>query len=421
MSAIYLYLDEGPAPPPVASMGIAGLTQGTGELRPIQLLVGPATTGAAPGRDITLRVALDTIRVEETGDHESATMSFEVLDKDLAFAALRGEWRVLFRDGGEPLFRGFMRRVSTQVEAIHGGISVECDDVGQVLDSCIITASGVSRKAGESDKARIQWLFGAGWAEALIAEGLGSDWSKVRTLRSSMPRQSFPARLTLRQALERILGAASDSSGYYVDMAGRLHTFDDDHKESEQVAPYEVNVAHAPAEDEVAPEDFEHAWDSSKRRSGLYVQGANAAGSGYVSERSLGMAGPYGADLYGRRDGYASAPDADTRSKRDTYAKAVLRDVRNPVPSGSFSVSGSSVENASGQTWHAGQLLYVTSPMHGLAGAGTDAGPWAGSDAAGAALQPFRIVRVTTTYLNGLGDRRKVIEYGSRRRGAGAG
>lgn len=365
--------------------------------------------------DITLKVPWESYRIEETGNHESASATFEITDKTLAHTALRGEWRVLVLDAGEPLFRGFMRRVSTEVESIYGGIVVECDDVGSVLDTAIITTAGVTRKAGESDKARIQWLFGQGWAEALAAEGLGADWSKVRTLQSSMPKQTFPPRLTLRQALERILGAASESSDYYVDMAARLHTFDDDHTESDQPAPFEVKAQPTPGAGAIAPEDFDHSWDSEKRRSGLYIQGANAAGSGYVTDRSLGMVGPYSADLFGRRDGYASAPDANTSSKRNTYAKAVFRDIRNPVPQGTFSVTAENVVNGSGVTWHAGQLLYVTSAPHGLSGSSADAGPWAGSDG-GIALQPFRIMRVTTTFLNGKGDKRKVIEYGSRRR-----
>lgn len=165
----------------------------------------------------------------------------------------------------------------------------------------------------------------------------------------------------------------------------------------------------------IAPESFRFRWDSTGRRSGYYVHGANAAGSGYVTDRSLGMRGPWSADLYGRSDDYLSAPDADTRAKRDRVAKATLRDTRNPVPSGSATFTGEDrVVNASGTRWRAGQLVYVTSEMHGLSGRGTDPGPWAGKDG-GLSLQPFRITRTSTRWLAGGTQRAVEVEFGWRR------
>jgi hypothetical protein len=101
-------------------------------------------------------------------------------------------------------------------------------------------------------------------------------------------------------------------------------------------------------------------------------------------------------------------------AKRNRYAKAVLNDIRNPYPQGSFTVSDTHITNG-GITWHGGQLVYITSTEHGLRGRNTDLGPWAGSNG-GRVLQPFRIMRVTTTYVNGKGDRQMVCEIGGRRR-----
>ena len=386
-------------------------TQGVGASLPVQVLVGPGNVTGAPSIDITRVVDIDSLRVEETGTLEAATLDMTIKDHALLLRLMRGEWKVLVQHLGEPVFRGFVREPEPEVVVRWPMINCSAVDVGTLMDRSIVTSS-VTRKAGESDKARLMWLFDA-FGSSLANEGL-TRWAGVQVLNDNMPKQTFPTRLTLRQAIERILGAASDSADYYLDYRPSLVTWDDDHPLSEE-APWDVNLDPAPSSTQLAPEQFRFRWDSTGRRSGYYVQGANAVGSGYVTDRSLGMRGPWSADLYGRSDDYLSAPDADTQTKRDRVAKATLRDTRNPVPSGSATFTGEDrVVNGSGKRWRAGQLVYVTSAMHGLNGRLTDPGPWAGKDG-GLALQPFRITRATTTWLAGGTQRSVEVEFGWRR------
>lgn len=382
-------------------------SQAAGDSRPVQVLVGPPT--ASPSIDITQYVDIDTLRVEETGIHDSASLDMRIKDDSLAYKVIRGEWKVRVQHLGIPMFLGYIRQPRREVVVRWPFINCSAIDVGSALDRCIIKTTGIKRTKKESDKARIQWLVDT-FGQPLVREGLTS-WSRVQVLSSSLPDQTFPPRLTLRQAIERVLGAASESSDYYVDYVPRLHTFDDSNTESDLTAPFDVALDSTLSGSEVAPEDFEFEWDSSNRRSGFYVQGANSAGSGYVTDQSLDMAGPWSASLFGASDDYLSAPDADTRAKRDRVAKAALRDTRNPIPRGSFAITGSI---GTGARWQAGQLLYVRSAMHGLNGRSADDGPWAGSSG-GIALQPFRIVRITTTWFAGGNSQRLEIEFGGRR------
>ena len=141
-----------------------------------------------------------------------------------------------------------------------------------------------------------------------------------------------------------------------------------------------------------------------------YVQGRNSAGSGWYSDADL-LSGPHSIYLFGLRSAYIQAPDADTQDKAIRVASLALSDTRNPVPRGSFSTYVGRDETR----FRGGQLIYVTSAIHGLNGSAADAGPWAGAyGGAGDQLQPLRIVSVTTRYLNGLGDRLQEVEFGGR-------
>lgn len=407
---------------------------------PINILIGPPTGGTA--RDVTNSIAWDTIRVEESGNQEGATFEASLLDRDRSFAAMRGRWRIrvdwrnpvsgLF----EPMFLGIITTPTPEIQAIYGELAIHAVDVGTLMDRCFIGKKDVVRKSGESDKARIQWLFGGleaadgvKVAQPLISAGL-AHWGKVQTLRADMPRQTFPAQLSLRQALERVLSQASDddTADYFMDAYPRLWTFDRATMASVlDSAPYDINAAHTlgagpPAE--VAPEsDPRVEWDSDGQVTGLHVTAATPKlsrtywDSDPFSALSSGLPGPYGVALFGRLMKAVSAPDADTAAKVQRFVRAALRDTRNPVPRVSFAVTGTSCYDSTGKRWRAGQRVYVTSPVHGLNGRSTDAGPWAGSGgSASAQLQPFRIKRVTTTFESGAGTMRQEVEAGGRRK-----
>ena len=414
-------------------MPATGQGSGTGS-PPVNILIGRN----APTTDVTNLIDVSSLRIEETGNQAGATLDAVLLDRSQTFAQMRGEWRIVVNwknpvtGHWRPMFRGFIRSPSPEAKAIYGELAVHAEDCGGLLDRLVVGRQGVGRPAGESDKKRIQWLFGGlehadgvKVAQPLLAEGF-ADWSKVQVLNADMPKQRFGPRLTLRQALERILSQASDSADYFIDHEPRLWTFDSDTAAAVlDTAPYAIHMTAHPGAGKVAPHDLVVEWDTDNLWTGYYASGASPKVSGlYVDSNhfdslSTGdLPGPYGVHLFGRRIGNFNAPDADTKAKVQRAVKAALRDTRNPVPRVTFSVEGTSCyEAGTGDRWRGGQRLYITSVVHGLNGSGADAGPWAGSDgSAGALLQPFRIKRVTTSFLSGKGDMRCEVEAGGRRK-----
>lgn len=391
---------------------------------PLNVAMGPSSP-AGEFRNLIDLEAPPTF--EESGTFESATASMRLRDKALAYTAMRGEWHleVTWRPTGEQLFRGLIRTPSRQLVVREHGIDIQADDISVLLDRCVITKEGLTRPAGEGLRARIAWLFGemthgdGAWAGTRVAQPLlaaGFDYTThVQALDTNLPKQNFPARLTLRQALERILGGVgsagdSNSVNYYVAWP-YLHVFDDDNPESSRTAPFDINTAHSPGAGKVAPEDLVVDWDTSRLVNGYYVRGKSKAVSRLYTDQDL-LAGPWSVNLFGLRTAYLDGPDADTDAKVKRLARAALRDTRNPVPRISFKLSGSSKVPSGGDRWQGGQLLYITSPGHGLNGSGTDAGPWAGA----IPLQPLRLARVTTRVISGDGEREIEVEAGGRKR-----
>jgi hypothetical protein len=373
---------------------------------PVYVFVGPAN--GAYVHDITAKVPLDSIVLEETGTLDEAACSFSIIDKALLYTALRGEWRATIQHGTETVYRGYIGRPTAQIAAIYGELAVSCRDVGSLMDRLVVK-SPIIRDVIETDKARIQWLVDA-IGQPLVGEGL-TDWSNTQVLNAAMATQTFPTRLTLRQAIERVLAAASPSANYYLDFKPSLRTYDRDHPETGHVAPKNVNASTALAGDEIAPSDLAVHWDTDGLVNGYFVQGKNAVASGWYTDADL-LPGPWSVYLYGYRQAYIQAPDADTQAKAARVASLALSDTRNPVPRGTFST----VVRWDETRFKGGQLIYVTSAVHGLNGAGADAGPWAGSGGdAGDQIQPLRIVNVTTRYINGSGDRVQEVEFGGRR------
>lgn len=365
--------------------------------------------------------------IEESGTYESATCRFRLRDKNLAYTAMRGAWhlQVVWRPTGDLLFRGLVNNPGRQPVVTEHGIDITADDMSTLLDRLVVTNKGIKR-AAESLKARVAWLFGSmrhgpgsAWSGSVVAQPLldaGFNYTThVQNLDTNLPAQTFPVNLTLRQALERILSAVDNGSGpnsanYYVAWP-YLHVYDDDNPESSRTAPYDLNEAHTLASDEVAPEGLNVDWDASRLVNAYYVRGKNAAGTGLYTDQDL-LSGPWSVNLFGFRSAYLEGLDCDTAAKAQRLARMALRDTRNPVARISCELtSEAKVLNGSAR-WQGGQLVYVTSPSQGLNGSGTDAGPWAGS----VPLQPFRVARATTTLISGDGQRKVELEIGARRR-----
>lgn len=364
---------------------------------------------------------------EESGTFESATASMRLRDAALAYTAMRGEWHleVTWRPTGELLFRGLIRTPTRELVVREHGIDVQADDISVLLDRCVLTREGVTRAGGETLKARIAWLFGeathgtGAWAGTRVAQPLlaaGFNYTThVQQLDTNLPKQRFAPNLTLRQALERILGAVgsaddTNTADYYVAWP-YLHVFDDDHPESSRTAPFDINTAHDPGAGNVAPEELVVDWDTSRLVNGFYVRGTNKRYSTFYTDQDL-LSGPWSVNLFGLRTAYLDGPDADTVGKVKRLARAALRDTRNPIPRISWKLTGDAKAEDAGTRWQGGQLVYITSTGHGLNGSGTDPGPWAGAKA----LQPFRVARATTRVISGDGEREVEIEAGGRKR-----
>lgn len=366
---------------------VAGITAVTNP--PVTVLVGPGGDSPSPSFNATRFIDVESIRIEETGSRESSTFECDVLDEGLAFlnTVIGPEGKIQVSINGQHMFLGYVRQPRARWTGISRQMTLTAYDIGTLLDKLIIYPKH-KRVANERDKARIQWLIST-YGDVFMQDGAGggSGFSKIQTLATeTLPDQTFQNQ-TLRQAIEQVLGAASNSSNYFVDNIGRLHTYDDDNPESD-VAPYEVNATASPAADEVAPDDLEIEWDTSNLVNFWVVRGKNAV-SAYSDSDSI--------RTYGKRQSYIDAPDANTEAKRARVGRAALRDAKNPVARGSFSVMGERAYNGANR-WVAGQKVTVTSAAHAVS------------------AQVYRITRNTISLVNGAGDIRNEIEFGGNKR-----
>jgi len=353
----------------------------------VQILVGEANGEATD--DITQWVDFETISIEDTGNQTDDTASFEVIDKGLTIDVLHPHGPVRITQDDDDKFIGFIVNLEPAWEGISRRFRISCVGLSVLLDKSIIPATTTNtyrRAAGESDRRRILWLLRT-FAQPFIDVG-SSDFSRIQTLEGSMEAQDFQG-LTVRQAIERVLGAASESSNYFVDTTGRLHTWDDDHEEDDE-APFAIVAEHTLASDEVAPSDLRVNHDTSELINYYFVRGKNAAGSGSYSDADS-------IEQYGRWQAFIDGPDSDTTRKAQRLGRAALRDTKDPIIRANFHVEDDYCVNDDGLTWKPGQLVSITSAAHDLDG------------------YESRIVRTTTTYLNGRGSRRIEIEIGALR------
>ncbi len=337
------------------------------------------------GQFLSPYLDIETLRVEESGTQEQVTASFTLTDKANSLR-LPDEAFVHIQHAGETIFKGFTRSRRPSIVAIGKIIEITCHDIGSLLDTCLVVSQ--PRTATESDKARLLWLLSTYGNQSLFNNSYGStDPQYIQVLKGSMPNQRFK-NMTLRQAIEAVLGLASESSNYFIDAVGRLHTFDNSHPES-NTAPYSINVSTTLGATEIAPEDLVIDFDTSSLINDYQVRAKSRTADVRVADE-------YSMSRYGRRAAYIDAPDADTIAKATAVGNAALRDTADPIPRGSFSVQEANVTRAGGR-WMGGQLITLTSPMHDMTAVSQ------------------RIVRVSTSYISGVGTRKQRIEFGGLR------
>lgn len=324
----------------------------------------------------TIELGVDqlSLQMQDNGARESASASFDMPDFGNAFSMLPEDEITISEVGAltTPLFGGFVRTLSNTVAGTGRGYRVTCYDYSTLLDRSNVVQD--DRAAGETDKARLTYLM----TTYGTAVGLSSSATQLATLNGSMLAQKFRL-LSLRQAIESVLGAALVTGNYAVDASKRLVTWDN--VAGLATAPYNLIIG-TPAGGQIAPADLTIDGDSSELYNAYFVRGSTAAGSGwFVDAASVAS--------WGRREKYIDAPESDLAWKASNIGLAALADTAQPKYHGSFSTQSPK------DGWRARQRVLVTSTQHNLSAA------------------PFDIQKVTTTYLSGTGLRDYAVQFGS--------
>lgn len=322
------------------------------------------------GVDITDKVDFPSLTMQLAGSQETGSCDFDIVDEHLTVTATAESTLSVTEVGSATvLFGGFTRSPRTVLTAVGRLIHVKAFDFNSLLDRSIVVSD--SRVAGESDSDRLAYLMG------IYGSQFSADYSQIATLNASLPAQKFIA-ITLRQAIERVLGQASTNSSYYVDATGRLVTYD---RTVVTAAPFDIRIG-TPGAGELSPNDWSHDRDTDNLANAIYVVGATAAGSGWFTDVTS-------IATYGRRERFFNAPDSDTFAKAMQVGLAVLEDQKDPVPRAVFTTQSPN------DGWRIGQSATVNSVQDDL----TD--------------EVFRIAKVTTRYLTPAGKREYTIELGA--------
>ena len=336
--------------------------------------------------DLTGDVQWDSLSFEDQGSSAQGTLELRVNGALSSYSGIRDQQWVEVEDhmAGGLAFRGFVdsRRPARLPEWNQIEILASAHD--SILDNVIPFET---RPAGESDNARIGYLWGK-YATGFLA----ADLTYVQQVSASLPAQVF-AGVSLRQALDMIAAQASSSAFFYLDAAGRPHYGTSETND----APKNV-TSDTPGAGEIAPMDLDIDFDSKGYIGAVYVRGKTDAGSGWVqSESSKSTHNGL------MKTGFFDAPDCTTSTMRDNLGRMYLGRVGAALSRGSFSSTSKSTDG-----WRAGQNVNVRSTHLGNINAA------------------YRIARVRTSVLGPLGTRpaglRKYeVEFGSASGGRGGG
>lgn len=315
-------------------------------------------------------IAADSIRITEGGYNSAGSMEFIFDDPAKAYSFPTAAETIFFDwVQGFPLFGGFLdgRVLQPGFGQIGRSVSMTCTDYSPLLDLHLVPA--FSLKSGVSDRDAIQALVG------YFGGPIGALSDTVASTNSNMPALSFIG-LTLRQAIEKVANAAGANRVYWLDSLKKLNYT----SASSLVAPYVIKE-NPVAGNERAPEDLTLEYDDHLLH-GVYVQGANQAGSGYVwGTTKIPSAGINFTD-------YLSEPDSDTAAKRNLYGAGYLGRVNADRLRGSFRIAGT-------KGWQPGEIVTITNAALGLT------------------AQQFLIVSVESTIQSGSGYQEHDIRFGS--------
>jgi uncharacterized membrane protein YgcG len=332
------------------------------------LVVTNVRTSATLEADITV----DSLRLQDAGSREAASVPLELHDPTLAFDLLP-EDEITISSVSSPsdlIFGGNVRSLNTIIEAIGRTYSLTAYDYSTLLDRVNVVQDDLpAHNTDEQDLAYLMTTYGG-------AVGLSGSNAHIATLNADMPLIKLRL-LTLRQAIETVLGTALVTGDYRMRADKMLETWDTN--PGLAAAPYAVVVG-APGGGQIAPDNLQVQTDTSNLFNAYWVRGSTAAGSGwFVDAASVAQ--------WGRREKYIDAPDSDLSWKAFNVGTGALVDTKEPKYRGSF--------RAYDGDWRSNQRFALTSPMHGFAAA------------------PFDTVRVTRVYLDGTAREAFDIEFGS--------
>lgn len=336
------------------------------------------TVNIGPGLDVSSDVFYGSMVLEDQGSSAQGSTSLElrnVSQANVPQVADQALVAVYDHVSGSQAFRGFIDSRNVRREPLYSAIALICSDQTSLLDNVIPYEL---RPAGESDRARIGYLWGV-YAGAY----LNADFSQVQQVSASLPEQVF-AGVSLRQALDMIAAQASTSAFWYLDNNGRLH-----YGTSESNAAPKNVTSDTPGGGEIAPLDLEVDFDSKRLFTSVYVRGKTDAGSGWVTSQAALLASRGVV-----RTTFFDAPDCTTSTMRDALGNMYLGRVGSAVSRGTFTAVTSDADG-----WRAGQTVTVRSTHLGNIN------------------QSYRIARVRTSILGPARNRKYEVEFGGARAG----
>jgi hypothetical protein len=323
-------------------------------------------------------VPLNSIEFESAGANSPARLSFDHEDP-AKIRTIGGHAEVRYWDqaAGEDIFGGYLLgRTSSPAFGQQGRLTqLIATDWSLELDRNLVT--GISYPAGLSDQALVQGICGN-----FLVGTLSYSSATVALTNAAMPAMTFEPQ-SVRAALEQIAAAANgDGQGersLWVDAKRRINY----RLAISDTAPYLI-TDNPTLGTHRAPEDLELVDDDSAIYTAVYVLGANAAGSGWVTN---------GANIrrYGWRADFLDVPDSDSAVKREQYGQSWLAVRSTPTRRGTFSIL-----NTTG--WKAGQQVTISIAALGIS-------------------QPFTIKHVTGRPVGGTPVYRHTIEFGARKPG----
>lgn len=308
---------------------------------------------------------LDSVKVTEAMHGRVSSMSFTVDDPLVAITISEG-MEVRFRDitNDVPIFLGFVETISSDTLGLGRTLTVTAIGVEALLDWLVIptltilTGTDIGMAAQQAATSAV----GVGYPLRTTSAGTGGTSTQANPIAQggfTLGLTAYDVVIsgqTLRQALYA-LSAASDSEPYEftVDFYGGLRV----KAQAFSTLTWDISDWVGLTIDGTATPKIGQAWenttDYSQAVHAVYVQGANAAGSGLVTD---------GTGIIGRVE-FLSDNTSDTAAKRDTIGDAYMAQ-RQATARGKVTQEDQRTIGPQGTEIHAGMFATLTDATVGL-------------------------------------------------------